>query len=221
MLRNLGELAEGWYDPNTKSKADQALRAASRPDADRAVPEDSGTETRVLDDDVAGEFSDYGPSPAPAGASIPSMDDIALRDELTSEQHNQRRRELRDARMVDRKRQRERLEEPAPRAEAGTKERVLEKKREAGALARVYREGADAAGEMEDIREPDLMGIGEDTRALKHREERKKNEREMRREEILRARAEEREVRVRGLKEKEDRTIERLRSLAWERFGSG
>ena len=201
-------------------KADQALRTASRPDTDWTIPEDSETETRHPHDDE-GEISDYGPLPAPAGASIPSMDDIALRDELRSEQANERRKELHVARMADRRQQKERLEELAPRAEPGSKERALEKRREAGASAQVYREGADGAGEMVDIGETDLMGGGEDTRALKHREERKKNERELKREEILRARAEEREVRVRGLKEKEDHTIEKLRALARERFGSG
>lgn len=53
----------------------------------------------------------------------------------------------------------------------------------------------------------------------KEREQRKKNEREIRREEIMRARAAEREERVQKYREKEQETIGWLQALAKQRFG--
>lgn len=49
--------------------------------------------------------------------------------------------------------------------------------------------------------------------------ERKKNERELRKEEIMRARAAEREERVAELRGKEEKTMAMLRAIARERFG--
>lgn len=67
------------------------------------------------------------------------------------------------------------------------------------------------------------MGSGEnELEALKkarEKETRKKNDREIRREEILRARAAEREERVRKYRQKEDETIGWLKALAKQRFG--
>lgn len=53
----------------------------------------------------------------------------------------------------------------------------------------------------------------------KEKEQRKKNEREIRREEILRARAAEREERIQKYREKEQETIGWLQTLAKQRFG--
>lgn len=129
------------------------------------------------------------------------------------------RKILQQARRADRTDRREKLEELLPRAEPGSKERMMEKKREAGAAANSYREKADGTGEMEDIGEKDLMGDADDLRAIKKQQDRQKNERELRREEALRARAEEREHKVRGLREREEQTMERLKALAKSRFG--
>lgn len=67
------------------------------------------------------------------------------------------------------------------------------------------------------------MGSGDnDLAALKREKEkdqRKKNERELRREEILRARAAEREERVQQYREKEQETIGWLQTLAKQRYG--
>jgi hypothetical protein len=49
--------------------------------------------------------------------------------------------------------------------------------------------------------------------------ERKKNERELRKDEVLRARMAERDERAREFRVKEERTMEGLRALAKERFG--
>lgn len=112
--------------------------------------------------------------------------------------------------------------EVAPRAEPGTHERKMEKRREAAAANRAFaesRRGASPDGAPED----ELMGSADnDLDAIKRAratEQRKKNEREIRREEILRARAAEREERLQQYRQKEDETIGWLKSLAKQRFG--
>ena len=71
--------------------------------------------------------------------------------------------------------------------------------------------------------EADLLGGGEDGlggfKNQKKEMERKKNEREIRREEMLRARAVEREERIREYKAKEEKTMSGLVALAKQRFG--
>lgn len=113
-------------------------------------------------------------------------------------------------------------EEIAPRAEPGTRERQLEKRREAAAANRSFAE-TRRGGSPEAAPEEELMGSGEnDLAALKRekeKEQRKKNEREIRREEILRARAAEREERIQKYREKEQETIGWLQALAKQRFG--
>ncbi len=78
------------------------------------------------------------------------------------------------------------------------------------------------AGGVEDVPEHDLLG-GEDGiegfKMQKREMERKKNEREIRKEEILRARNEEREERMREYRAKEEKTMTGLVALARARFG--
>jgi hypothetical protein len=62
---------------------------------------------------------------------------------------------------------------------------------------------------------------GADLKKLKQEQERKKNERELRREEVQRARAAEREERLEEYRKKEEGTMEMLRRIARERFGGG
>ena len=218
LWRNHGELAEGWYDPKTKQRIDEAFAFHNE---DRvAKPSNVRPPSKDRDDRRGSDDNDdYGPLPAPAGAQIPLTDDLAIRDEMAADDVSLQRKAQHEALKVDREAQRERLEELLPRAEAGTKERALEKKREAGAAAKAYRESAGGPGEMEEVGEGDMMGTEDEIKAMKKQQERQKNERELRREEILRARAEEREQRVRGLREKEETTMERLKAMAKERFG--
>ena len=56
---------------------------------------------------------------------------------------------------------------------------------------------------------------------LKEIEERKRNEREIIREEVIRAKKEEREGRVRAMKVEEEKMMETLREIARVRFGGG
>ncbi|KAI1629359.1 hypothetical protein EDD37DRAFT_48553 [Exophiala viscosa] len=222
---NRGELAEGWYEPKTLEK--------SRISAARSDPNDQGPKDE--DEDEYGpalpgtglaeghEGSRYNQA---HGASIPSVQDLRARDEQTGEDAASARERYRDdirhERAIDRKLQKERLEEIAPRAEAGTRERQLEKKREKADSNRSFAASKDAGDT--DLRDADVMGEEDSIRELKRAKketERKKNEREIRKEEILRARAAERETRLAGLKEKEDRTMAMLKEIAKQRFGGG
>lgn len=113
-------------------------------------------------------------------------------------------------------------DEITPRAEPGTRERQLEKRREAAAANRSFAE-ARRGGSPEAAPEEELMGAGDNDLASlkreKDKDQRKKNEREIRREEILRARAAERDERVQKYREKEEETIGWLQTLAKQRFG--
>lgn len=112
-------------------------------------------------------------------------------------------------------------DEVAPRAEAGTRERQLEKRREVAASNRAFAESA-RGGSPEAARDEDLMGGDNDYAAMKREKEkdqRKKNEREIRREEILRARQAEREERAQAYRQKEQETMSFLQALAKQRFG--
>lgn len=130
-----------------------------------------------------------------------------------------RRDDIRYERKLERKSQKEALDELVPRAEAGTRERQLEKKAEVNAKMRSFRERSPGAAEVPDA---DLMGGGDgisDTKKQKHEFERKKNDRELRKEEILRAKAAEREERLSVYREKEEGTMDFLKQLAKQRFG--
>lgn len=79
------------------------------------------------------------------------------------------------------------------------------------------------AGGVEEVPESDLLG-GEDGgvegfKKQKREMDRKKNEREVRREEIMRARLEELEERRREYRAKEEKTMSGLVALAKARFG--
>lgn len=128
---------------------------------------------------------------------------------------------MRYARKLDRTQQKEALDELLPRADAGTRERQLEKKREKTETMRAFAR-AKSPGAVEEVGEGELMGDEggiEGYKKARKEVERKKNEREMRKEEMLRARAAEREERVREYQVKEERTMAMLRALAEQRFG--
>lgn len=99
----------------------------------------------------------------------------------------------------------------------------MEKRREVAAANRSFAESRRGGSPAEAVAEEDLMGSGEnELEALKKaqdREQRKKNDREIKREEILRARQAEREERVQRYRQKEDETIGWLKTLAKQRFG--
>jgi len=224
---NRGELAEGWYDPETKRKADE--RYISRPqNLDRIPdgPRNAGPraqETEPSEDDDGDDH--YGPTLPDAvagrsvGPAIPNLQDLQHRRELAEEDREARAADFKSERKLARQTEKERLEELAPRAAPGSRERQLEKKRDVAASNRSFRDAKDAG--MEEVGEGELMGDDgiEGYKAKAKVQERRKNEREIRKEEVLRARASEREERLAVRRVKEEKTMETLRAMARERFG--
>ncbi len=120
-----------------------------------------------------------------------------------------------------------------------THERRLERRKETSGAMRAFRDVKDGGGADDEIGDGELMGDGGDgggsggggsgggsggvegLKAMKKEQERKRNEREIQREEILRARAAAREERMAKAREKEERTVEMLKEMARRRFGEG
>ncbi|KAJ5584525.1 uncharacterized protein N7459_004325 [Penicillium hispanicum] len=239
---NHGELAEGWYDPTTLQKARQSVeeehyafsQGRPPPDYTQGEGDESGYTQQLpaADDEDEDKYGPTLPLPnsfrvgAQSGPTIPNMQDLELKRESAIEDAIAAREESRQqykGEMRSHKAAVRQLEdEIAPRAEPGTRERQLEKRREAAAANRSFAE-ARRGGSPEAAPEEELMGTGDnDLASLKREKEknqRKKNEREIRREEILRARTAEREERVQKYREKEQETIGWLQTLAKQRFG--
>ncbi|KAJ6167734.1 hypothetical protein N7497_000577 [Penicillium chrysogenum] len=242
---NRGELAGGWYDPATLAKARKSAEEepAAGPRGGRESPDytqgqraaDEARQDPPVGDDDEDEDDEYGPTlpqagsrkggPHPqAGPAIPTMQDLELKRESAIEDAIAARGESRDQYRAEIRAHKSALrhleDEVAPRAEAGTRERQLEKRREAAASNRAF---ADArGGSPEAARDEDLLGGDNELSALKREKEkdqRKKNEREIRREEILRARTAEREERAQAYRQKEQETMSFLQALAKQRFG--
>lgn len=134
------------------------------------------------------------------------------------------REDLRYARKADRKMQKEQLEEVAPRAEAGTRDRMLEKKKERADSNRAFAAAKTDGAGVEEVGESELYGADdggiEGLRKQKKEMERRKNRREQRKDEMLQARREEREERIQEYRAREARTMSGLVALAQARFGS-
>ncbi|KAJ5439938.1 uncharacterized protein N7458_010936 [Penicillium daleae] len=235
---NLGELAEGWYDPATLERARKSAAEYQPGPTERASPDygrggpsrDVGAAPPASHDEDDEE--EYGPTlPVPgstrdvshSGPTIPNMQDLELKRETAIEDATAAREDSRQqyrSELRSHKAEIRHLEdEITPRAEPGTRERQLEKRREAAAANRAF---ADArGGSPEAAPDAEIMGDNDfaSLKREKEKEQRKKNEREIRREEIMRARAAEREERVQKYREKEDETIGWLQALAKQRFG--
>lgn len=225
---NQAELAEGWYDSSYKWAADQnatsepalATRREARASPDYA-PKVAG-EKEESDDDFGPSFPTLSrPSrQKQLGPAVPNVQDLQLADEMRSEEMGAARDDLTYLRKQDRKTQKELLEELIPRADPGSRERQVEKKKEIGATVASFRdakEGGDA-----EIPEADLLGDDgiEGFKKRKTEMERKKNERELRREAQLKERMAEREERMTKARDKESKTMDYLRELANARYGT-
>ncbi|KAK2599621.1 hypothetical protein N8I77_011359 [Diaporthe amygdali] len=213
--RGRGESEQGELEGSAPSHSPRA-----------ALPNDHGRRDLNNDD----SDSDYGPPPPPGqsdptaggarkGPGIPTLSDLDLQREAAAEEREEQRNDLRQARKSDRAQQKERLDELVPRAEPGTRERMLEKKALVNDKMKGFREGGDA---MEEVGDGDLMGGGDSIAEIKRAKaamQRKKTERELRREAEARAREEERLERLREWKEREEEKLRGLKELARARFG--
>ncbi|RPB02018.1 hypothetical protein L873DRAFT_1674534 [Choiromyces venosus 120613-1] len=238
---NHGELARGWYDrivnrkASDPSKVPEQQKSSSRKEEEPARPErkkqrmdtpqsdkkDGSEGENESENEESSEEEIVGPllpgqqpskrSRAP-GPTIPSKEDLDFQKELIREDQTLQHLDFRHTRKQELKLEKERLEELVPRAAAGTHERKLEKKAELNAKMKSFREKSP---ELE-VNEETLMGSG-GTDSFKQRKaavERKKNDREIRKEELLRARIAEREERLQQHRDKEEKTMTMLRQLA-------
>ncbi|KAK6534521.1 hypothetical protein TWF281_005836 [Arthrobotrys megalospora] len=214
-------------DPETRERAESRIRNMTDEELTRALqkldgdytPSGAASEDVEMKDGNESDDSDMiGPAipesltKPKAGAKPPTTQDLELQRELDEEEADLRRADLRYERKKERKLEKDRLEELVPRAEAGSRERQLEKKRETAAANKAF---ADAkSGDVEEVGESALMGGEESFREHKAALERKKNERELRKEALLRARKAEREERLQVHRAKEEQTMKMLRALA-------
>lgn len=234
IVSNRGELARGWYErvvsaqrdgPSTAVVVATTSREPHTKRVRRSEPRDDSPDSSPDSSDD----SDFGPaSPLDLqtsqvtrkhGPVPPKMQELSLQRELEAEDKAYQRADSAHARSLDRRAQKEALDELVPRAEPGTRERQLEKKREVNEKMRRFRDPSPG-GEVDDST---LLGAGagggESFAQKKAALERKKNEREIRREQLLKARIAEREERVQGMREKEEKTMAMLKALAASRFG--
>lgn len=212
-------------------KSAQETAESLQQNAPKPMRRASPVYTAQKKEEVDSDDDDFGPAPPPGamsrqsghGPTVPRFDDIALRNEMINEERDRDRAnyidDIRYERKLDRRTQKERLDELAPRADPGSRERQLEKKRETTGALKDFRD-AKESGDVE-VGESELMG-DDGIDAYKQRKgemQRQKNERELRKEEIMRARDAEREERLADRRAKEAQTMEYLRTIAKERFG--
>ncbi|KAI5780307.1 hypothetical protein DFH27DRAFT_340083 [Peziza echinospora] len=240
---NRGELAKGWYDPSRRVRAIEAAVASKNAPASAPLPpneentiqpveatlkeqvaehagtgsesDESESEDEDSDDDIVGPtLPGMQSSGRKAGAKFPTVEELEEQKERDISASHDSRAQLRHDRKLDRAMQRAQLDEIAPRAAAGTHERKVEKKKELNDKMRSFREKSAEA----EVDEATLMGGGgggtDNFKQMKAAKDRKKNERELRKEAMLRSRMEERDMKLRAHKEKEDKTIAMLKALA-------
>jgi hypothetical protein len=214
---NRGDLARSWYDASMLATAQETVKSYEAPARPTRRPSPSYTKTEESDDD------DFGPAPPTNatrhGPTAPRLEDLTYRNEMRDEDRAAHVDDVRLERNAERKAQKAQLEELVPRADPGSRERQLEKKRETTGTLQSFRDAKDG-GEVE-VAEADLLGDdGIDTyKRKKKEEERKKSEREIRRDEMQRARDAERSDRLADRREKEATTMQFLMQIAKERFG--
>jgi len=230
---NRGEISEGYYDPSMLQRAQKSAgeyEPIERPKRGEGF-RSTTPKTRAGDGGDGDEGSESDDSIGPAlpgqegrrgkmGPSVPSMQDLELKREMATEDDLARRDDVRYERKLDRRAQKDALNELVPRAEAGTRERQLEKKKEVNEKMKGFREKSPGV----ELPDQELMGGGDSVgeyKKMKDNFERKKTERELRKEENLRARMEERRERQEVYRKKEDETMAMLKELARQRFGGG
>ena len=222
---NRGQLAEGWYDPGTKGRADERSvegrdkRLLPRPTSEQKAARRVSNASSDEDKDGYGPTLPREEASRRRGPTVPSLQDLQHRTELAEEDREARVADLGYERKQDRKTQKERLEEIVPRTDPGSRERQLEKKRETAISNKAFAEAKETGAE--EVGEDDLMGDDgiDNYKANKRAMDKKKNEREIRKEEVLRARTAEREEKMAEHRRKEEKTMDMLKQIAQQRFG--
>ena len=199
-FRNEGDLSSKYYDPELR----RSQRRSSHSNRDDTSLKPASKSSGV-----------YPLSSKVVGPTLPTAQDIQLQREQRSEDLEKESEYRRQERKHQRKLEKQRLEELVPRAEPGTRERQLEKRKEVSAAHRAFR---DKSPDIT-VSDATLMG-GDDIKAELMREKQRERERELRRDEAARAREAERLLRRSDLEKREENTMDMLKKLAQERWGS-
>ncbi|OLL24272.1 hypothetical protein NEOLI_003405 [Neolecta irregularis DAH-3] len=149
------------------------------------------------------------------GPSMPTQQDNQLQKERQQELHLYEEQEAQLARKRDRRIQKDRLEELAPKAEPGTRERQLEKKRELNQKLKSFREKSPDGVEL---KESDIYG-DDDFKAKLAISKNAAAQREEMKEDRLREREMEKSVRKKELLTKEEETMKMFKEIAKQRYG--
>ncbi|KAK0672997.1 hypothetical protein QBC41DRAFT_312537 [Cercophora samala] len=238
---NRGELDGEWYNhaslPPPPSPPSPPARESSPvvihppsfpPPSNEPNPHHINNHNNGPNSDSDSDSDNYGPTlPTPAtsqkhdphGPVIPTRDDLTTREEMLQAEKDNALDDHRHERKGFRKMHKEQLEELLPRADPGSRERKLEKKREVTEKLKGF--GQEKEQGVEEVAERDLMGGDdalEELRRMKKLREERQNQRQSRREEEEMLRRQEREERVRVYKEREEKVMEGLRGLVRERF---
>ena len=118
-FRNEGDLSARYYDPELRRHSTH----------DKHSPNPSSKSTGI-----------YPQSSKVVGPTLPTAQDIQLQREQRAEDAEKDQEYRRLERKHERRLEKERLEELVPRAEAGTRERQLEKRKEVTAAHRAFRD---------------------------------------------------------------------------------
>lgn len=220
-LRNRGELDREWYHPRIMDELKENLNYPS------SATNRERHDIRSMDS--VHRSLEAGPSHSKHGPSMPNFQDLDIEREtdllIQEAASAERQRSLAAERASHNINMQSTVGEVAPRAEPGTRERKLEKKRDIAASNRAFAEARHGGSPGAEADEETLMGgdSGNDYQRLvqqREKQETKKSEKELRRQRILLARTAEREERLEAYRKKEDKTMSVLKALARERYGS-
>jgi len=206
--RNEGDLPSKYYDPE--------LNQRHRKSHDHGTRDENSKRRGSHHDAPKKETGVYSSSKEEVvGPTLPTPEDLQLQKEQLLEDLEDSERLRKATLKSQRKLEKERLEELVPRADAGTRERKLEKRAEIKAVHRSFRDKSPEITVSDDV----LMG-GDEIKADLLRQKRIEKEREARRDESYRLKEAERLQRTSELNRREQSTMDMLKKLAQERYGS-
>ncbi|EPX72075.1 uncharacterized protein SOCG_04007 [Schizosaccharomyces octosporus yFS286] len=152
---------------------------------------------------------------SPVGPAKPTFDDLHDRQELREQIQEQQRSSKRYGNKLKARRETELLDEILPKEPAGSKQALLQKKKEKQQALKHYRERSDDETELN---ENDLFGESDSFSKQIERERLRKKIRDEKRQVHHTQKDEEILQKMQERKEKEKKTVEMLREIARSRF---
>jgi len=204
--RNGGDLPSKYYDPELNHRHRKSHDHGNEDSKSRRLHDEEPKKGNGIYSSLKEEV---------VGPALPTPEDLQLRKEQLLDDLEDADRLRKATLKSQRKLEKERLEELVPRADAGTRERKLEKRAEIKAVHRSFRDKSPEITVSDDV----LMG-GDDIKADLLRQKKIEQEREARRDENYRLKEAERLQRQSEMNRREQGTMDMLKKLAQERYGS-